>query len=113
MYVEKEENQKFYFKIGELETITGVPANKIRYWTKKYSHLQDQLRTNSNGIHRLYHKKSIEIISKINLYLNEVNIKMDRSKINEKLQNAFQREEKVVKKLKEIRKRLEKILDAP
>ena len=63
--------------------------------------------------HRLYHKKSIEIISKINLYLNEANIKMDGSKINEKLQNTFQREEKVIKELKAIRKRLEKILDAP
>ena len=113
MYVEKRENEKFYFKIGELETITGVSANKIRYWTKKYPYLQDQLRTNSSGIHKLYHKKSKEIISKINLHLNEVNIKMDGSKINEKLQNAFRKEEGVVKKLKEIQKRLEKILDAP
>jgi hypothetical protein len=38
---------------------------------------------------------------------------MDGSKINEKLQNAFRKEEGVVKKLKEIQKRLEKILDAP
>ena len=78
-----QDEEKFYYKIGELEAITGIPSNKIRYWTKKYEYLADQLRENTNGIHKLYHKNSIEIIYKINGYLNEVSIKMDDKKIND------------------------------
>ena len=103
--------KKYYFKIGELETITGIPANKIRYWTKKYEYLSEQLRENTSGIHKLYHKDSIEIIYKINGYLNEVNIKMDDKKINEKLENTFKRNSELLDSLKSIRIRLEKILN--
>ena len=83
MYIRTNDNEKFYFKIGELETITGVQANKIRYWTNKYEYLKNQLRNNAKGAHRLYHKRSIDVISKINRHLNEVNVRMSGKKINE------------------------------
>ena len=113
MYIRENDNEKFYFKIGELETITGVPANKIRYWTNKYEYLKNQLRNNSKGTHRLYHKKSVDVIFKINRYFNEINVKMDGTKINEKLENTFRKEKEVVDRLKEIKNRLEKIFNAP
>ena len=106
-----QDEEKFYYKIGELEAITGIPSNKIRYWTKKYEYLADQLRENTNGIHKLYHKNSIEIIYKINGYLNEVSIKMDDKKINEKLENSFRKNKELLDILKDIRNKLEKILN--
>ena len=108
-----QDEEKFYYKIGELEAITGIPSNKIRYWTKKYEYLADQLRENTNGIHKLYHKNSIEIIYKINGYLNEVSIKMDDKKINEKLENSFRKNKELLDILKDIRNKLEKILNDP
>ena len=63
--------------------------------------------------HKLYHKDSIEIIYKINGYLNEVNIKMDDKKINEKLENTFKRNSELLDSLKSIKIRLEKILNTP
>ena len=113
MYTKSNGKEKYYFKIGELETITGIPANKIRYWTNKYGYLKNQLRSNSKGEHRLYHKKSIGVIRKINSYLNEINAKMDGRKINEKLENTFRKEGEVLYMIKEIQNRLEKILNTP
>jgi len=34
-----DEKIKYYYKIGELEKITGVSSAKIRYWTNKFETL--------------------------------------------------------------------------
>ena len=47
MEPDKKNDSKFFFKIGELVEITGIPSSKIRYWTKKYKELASQLRTNA------------------------------------------------------------------
>ena len=44
-----EDNSKFFFKIGEIEKITGVPANKIRYWTQKYEELNEHIKRKHKG----------------------------------------------------------------
>ena len=54
--------EKLFFKISELEELTGITSTKIRYWTKKYKELNSQLRETPNSTHKLYHKDSIEII---------------------------------------------------
>ena len=59
MEPDKTNDSKFFFKIGELVEITGIPSSKIRYWTKKYKELSSQLRTNDETSHKLYHKNSI------------------------------------------------------
>ena len=36
--------EKYYYKIGELEKITGVSSTKIRYWSQKFKSLKDQIK---------------------------------------------------------------------
>ncbi len=62
--------EKLFFKISELEELTGITSTKIRYWTKKYRELNSQLRETPNSTHKLYHKDSIEIIITIDKYVN-------------------------------------------
>ena len=47
--------EKLFFKISELEELTGITSTKIRYWTKKYRELNSQLRETPNSTHKLYH----------------------------------------------------------
>ena len=74
MEPDKKNDSKFFFKIGELVEITGIPSSKIRYWTKKYKELSSQLRTNDETSHKLYHKNSIEIILEIDKYMKNLEI---------------------------------------
>ena len=60
--------EKLFFKISELEELTGITSTKIRYWTKKYRELNSQLRETPNSTHKLYHKDSIEINISMNDY---------------------------------------------
>ena len=106
-----EDNSKFFFKIGEIEKITGVPANKIRYWTKKYEELNSTLRKNSKGAHKLYHKSSIEIILQINQYLNEASMQINNQRLNQKLSNKFKKNEDAISNLVKVKERLEGIIN--
>ena len=45
MIVTTNNKEKYYYKIGELEKITGVSSSKIRYWTNNYASLKNQLRS--------------------------------------------------------------------
>jgi len=51
--------EKFYFSIGEVSKITGLPSHVIRFWESKFPSLQPQ---KSKGGHRRYQKKEVELI---------------------------------------------------
>ena len=57
-----DDKEKYFYKIGELEKITGVPSSKIRYWTKIHESLKNQLRSTTGYTHKLYHHNAIDII---------------------------------------------------
>ena len=56
------DKEKYYYKIGELEKITGISSSKIRYWTNNHEILKNQLRSTEGYTHKLYHHNAIEII---------------------------------------------------
>ena len=102
--------EKLFFKISELEELTGITSNKIRYWTKKYKELNSQLRETPNSTHKLYHKDSIEIIITIDKYLKNINILSSKDNMNQKLHNKLSSQIETVEKLKKIRDRLKNLL---
>jgi DNA-binding transcriptional MerR regulator len=59
---------KFFFKIGEVSRITGLPAYVLRYWETEFPRIKPQ-RTGAGQ--RLYRKKDIECILKIKHLLHE------------------------------------------
>ena len=63
--------EKYYYKIGELEKITGVSSTKIRYWSQKFKSLKDQIKTSQGYSHKLYHHKSIDVILNTEISLLE------------------------------------------
>ena len=110
MRTDKEENNKFFFKISELSQITGVPSTKIRYWTKKYDQLNSKLRIDSDSKHSLYHKDSIEVILDIDKYLKNINILSDKDNINQKLTNNINNQIEIKEKLEKLRDKLKNLI---
>lgn len=53
---------KFYFKIGEVSRITGVPSSVLRYWETEFKNLTPK-RTDSGQ--RLYQRRDIDIVLEI------------------------------------------------
>jgi DNA-binding transcriptional MerR regulator len=59
---------KFFFKIGEVSRITGLPDYVLRYWETEFSRIRPK-RTAAGQ--RLYRKKDIECILNIKHLLHE------------------------------------------
>lgn len=59
---------KFYFKIGEVSTLTDLPTHVLRFWEGEFSVIQPK-RTHSGQ--RLYRKKDVLTIFKIKHLLHE------------------------------------------
>ncbi len=59
---------KLYFKIGEVSTITGLPAYVLRFWETEFKRIHPK-RTPSGQ--RLYRKKDVELILLIKFLLYE------------------------------------------
>jgi len=53
---------KLFFKVGEVSTITGVPAYVLRFWETEFSRIKPK-RTPSGQ--RLYRKSDVELILQI------------------------------------------------
>ena len=59
---------KFYFKVGEVSKITGVPAYVLRFWETEFKSIRPK-RTSSGQ--RLYRKKDIQRLLTIKHLLYE------------------------------------------
>ena len=53
---------KFYFKIGEVSAVVGLPAYVLRFWESEFKQIRPK-RTSSGQ--RLYRKKDVFLILKI------------------------------------------------
>ena len=73
---------KLFFKIGEVAKLTGVEQHVLRYWEDEFDALQPK--KNKSG-QRLYEKKNVELIFKIQklLYLERYTIVGAKQKIRE------------------------------
>ena len=65
---------KFYFKIGEVSKIVGLPSHVLRFWETEFKRIKPR-RTESGQ--RSYTKKDIEIILEIKHLLHEKKFTID------------------------------------
>ena len=74
---------KFYFKIGEVSELSGIPPYVLRFWESEFRQLNPK-RTGSGQ--RLYRKIDVETVLKIKnlLYDRKFTIKGARNSLNKK-----------------------------
>ena len=74
---------KFYFKIGEVSKIAGLPSHVLRFWETEFKRIKPR-RTETGQ--RSYTKKDVEIILEIKHLLHEKKFTIDgaRKYINAK-----------------------------
>ena len=108
-----DDKEKYFYKIGELEKITGVPSSKIRYWTKIHESLKNQLRSTTGYTHKLYHHNAIDIILDLNKFKNESKIKSNYNDIDLRLAGKINRQREILEKLKDIKKKIKNLIDTP
>ena len=68
MFREPKLPDKLYFKIGEVSTITDLPAYVLRFWESEFSQINPK-RTDSGQ--RLYRPRDVILILKIKHLLHE------------------------------------------
>tara|TARA_B100000900_G_C20523072_1_gene693059 strand:+ start:832 stop:1173 length:342 start_codon:yes stop_codon:yes gene_type:complete len=108
-----EYREKYYYKIGELEKITGVSSTKIRYWSQKFKSLKDQMKTSEGYSHKLYHHKSIDVILNLMKFHNEINIKSQFNEFDEKLADKINRKQNIAGKIENIRNTIKRLIETP
>jgi DNA-binding transcriptional MerR regulator len=68
---------KLYYRIGEVEAITEVPAYVLRYWESEFKLLRPK--KNPAG-QRLYRKKDLELVLRIKTLLYEERLTLEGAK---------------------------------
>jgi DNA-binding transcriptional MerR regulator len=68
---------KLYYRIGEVSTLTGVPAYVLRYWESEFRLLRPK--KNPAG-QRLYRKRELELVSRIKTLLYEERLTLEGAK---------------------------------
>jgi DNA-binding transcriptional MerR regulator len=78
---------KFYFKIGEVSSIAGVPPYVLRFWETEFRQIKPK-RTDAGQ--RLYRKQDVALILKIKhlLYDRKFTIEGARQRLKRKLGKA-------------------------
>ena len=66
--MERRVPDKVFYKIGEVSTITGLPASVLRFWESQFSFLRPR---KSQGRHRVYDQRTIEVVLEIKRMLYE------------------------------------------
>src|ERR1700752_3519266 len=68
---------KLYYRIGEVETITEIPAYVLRYWESEFKLLRPK--KNPAG-QRLYRKKDLELVMRIKTLLYDERLTLEGAK---------------------------------
>ena len=69
--------EKLYYRIGEVEGITGVPAYVLRYWESEFKLLRPK--KNAAG-QRLYRQRDLELVQRIKALLYEERLTLEGAK---------------------------------
>src|SRR6059036_1669688 len=69
--------EKLYYRIGEVEAITAVPAYVLRYWESEFKLLRPK--KNPAG-QRLYRKKDLELVLRIKSLLYDERLTLEGAK---------------------------------
>ena len=68
---------KLYYRIGEVEAVTGVPAYVLRYWESEFKLLRPK--KNPAG-QRVYRKRDVELVQRIRTLLYEERLTLEGAK---------------------------------
>ena len=68
---------KLYYRIGEVETITDVPAYVLRYWESEFKLLRPK--KNPAG-QRLYRKRDLDLVLRIKTLLYQERLTLEGAK---------------------------------
>src|SRR4026207_2200614 len=68
---------KLYYRIGEVESITGIPAYVLRYWESEFKLLRPK--KNPAG-QRLYRPRDLELVQRIKTLLYDERLTLDGAK---------------------------------
>jgi DNA-binding transcriptional MerR regulator len=68
---------KLYYRIGEVEAITEIPAYVLRYWESEFKLLRPK--KNPAG-QRLYRKKDLELVLRIKALLYDERLTLEGAK---------------------------------
>jgi DNA-binding transcriptional MerR regulator len=68
---------KLYYRIGEVEEITAIPAYVLRYWESEFKLLRPK--KNPAG-QRLYRKKDVELVLRIKTLLYDERLTLEGAK---------------------------------
>jgi DNA-binding transcriptional MerR regulator len=69
--------EKLYYRIGEVEAITEIPAYVLRYWESEFKLLRPK--KNPAG-QRLYRKRDLELVLRIKTLLYEERLTLEGAK---------------------------------
>jgi DNA-binding transcriptional MerR regulator len=69
--------EKLYYRIGEVEEITAVPAYVLRYWESEFKLLR--LKKNPAG-QRLYRPRDVELVQRIKTLLYDERLTLEGAK---------------------------------
>jgi DNA-binding transcriptional MerR regulator len=68
---------RLYYRIGEVEALTGIPAYVLRYWESEFKLLRPK--KNLAG-QRLYTKRDLELVTRIKTLLYEERLTLEGAK---------------------------------
>ena len=77
MTVAPDAAEKLYYRIGEVEQITAVPAYVLRYWESEFKLLRPK--KNPAG-QRLYRPRDLELVQRIKALLYEERLTLEGAK---------------------------------
>lgn len=69
--------EKLYYRIGEVEALTGVPAYVLRYWESEFKLLRPK--KNPAG-QRIYRKRDVELVMRIRRLLYDERLTLEGAK---------------------------------
>jgi DNA-binding transcriptional MerR regulator len=69
--------EKLYYRIGEVESLTGVPAYVLRYWESEFKLLRPK--KNSAG-QRVYRRRDVDMVTRIKTLLYEDRLTLEGAK---------------------------------
>ena len=69
--------EKLYYRIGEVESTTGIPAYVLRYWESEFKLLRPK--KNPAG-QRLYRPRDLELVQRIKTLLYEERLTLEGAK---------------------------------
>jgi DNA-binding transcriptional MerR regulator len=101
---------KLYYSIGEVAELLGVNASQLRFWESEFKHIKPN--KNSRG-ERRFTKDNIRQLEEVEYLLKERGFTIEgaRKEIAQAKKPVVGKEE-VINRLKMVRERLEKIINA-